>query len=87
MSGKERYSDFSPRLLRILWSLLIATLALSIAAEFFIHKHGYFPLEETTAFHAWFGFISCAAIVVVSKLYGFAVKRRESYYLSDKESH
>lgn len=77
---KERYSDFSPKQLKVLWGLLILSLVLSVIAEFFVHPHGYFGVDGTFGFNAWFGFIACAAIVVISKALGYVLKRREGYY-------
>lgn len=56
-------------------------LALLVLPDFFMHKHTLFSsVEGWPGFYALFGFISCVVIIVVSKLLGFALKRKEDYY-------
>ena len=68
--------------IKLSWIIFIVILALSLIAELlFYHpsdKALYF--EKISFFHAWFGFASCALIVIVSKLLGFILKRPEHYY-------
>jgi len=62
----------------ILFSIvLIATL---IAEVYYMHPHAKFEIANTPFFHAIFGFGSCAAIVIVSKVLGIFLKRKEDYY-------
>jgi len=68
----------------IAWSVLIIALAATIIAENFIHVHVVFGLEGRMFFHAWYGLIMCAAIVIFSKFLGFFVKRKESYYKENR---
>lgn len=56
-------------------------LALLVLPDFFIDKHSYFFQVETwPGFYAFFGFVSCVAIILISKLLGFVLKRKEDYY-------
>ena len=56
-------------------------LALLVIPDFFLHKHSLFSSVETwPGFYAFFGFIACVAIILISKLLGFALKVREDYY-------
>lgn len=66
---------------KILWILMIASLVLSLAAQFILpdEKH-HFKVEDFPFFNAIFGFISCVVIVLVSKFLGFFFKRGEDYY-------
>ncbi len=46
-----------------------------------MHKHTLFSaVEGLPGFYALFGFLSCVAIIVVSKLLGYVLKQREDYY-------
>ncbi|MEJ2201267.1 MAG: hypothetical protein P8X63_09695 [Desulfuromonadaceae bacterium] len=56
-------------------------LALLVLPDFFMHKHTLFSsIEGWPGFYAVFGFISCVAIILISKLLGFALKKKEDYY-------
>jgi hypothetical protein len=49
--------------------------------DFFMHKHTLFSsVEAWPGFYAFFGFVACVIIILVSKLFGFALKVREDYY-------
>lgn len=66
------------------WSLLIVILLISLGLEFTMHRHDRFVIEATPFFHAWYGFIACAAIVIFSKLIGVILKRPCDYYEDEK---
>jgi hypothetical protein len=56
-------------------------LALLVLPDFFMHKHTLFSsVEAWPGFYAFFGFVSCVIIILVSKLFGFALKVKEDYY-------
>ena len=70
---------------RKLWLIQIAILALAIVPEFFIHHHAYFEahgiqVDARPGFYAWYGFATCAVMVVVAKILAFVLKRRDDYY-------
>ncbi|WP_206211951.1 hypothetical protein [Wenzhouxiangella sp. XN24] len=69
-----------PATIRWLWRIFGVVLALTVAAQWFIEPHGYFGVDGTFGFNAWFGFLACVVMVVVAKLLGYLVKRPESYY-------
>lgn len=69
-----------PATIRRLWQVFGVVLGLTVAAGLFVEPHGYFGLDGTFGFNAWYGFFTCVAMVVVAKLLGFLVKRPESYY-------
>ena len=64
----------------MLWRIFIAVLALTVAAEFFIEAHPHFAVERIFAFNALYGFLACAALILVAKGIGLFVKRKEDYY-------
>ena len=68
-----------------LWVVQIILLALVLLPEFFVHRHAHFAalgieLDATWGFFAWYGFLTCAAMVVGAKLLGALLKRDERYY-------
>jgi hypothetical protein len=69
-----------PATIRGLWIGSILVLALFVAADFFIHGHAYFGLDGGFGFYAWFGFVTCVAMVVGAKILGIFLKREDTYY-------
>lgn len=56
-------------------------LVLLVLPDFFLHKHHlFFKVESWPGFYALFGFVACVAIILISKLLGFWLKRQEDYY-------
>ena len=73
--------DNRPRL----WVVQICLLVLVVLPEFFVHRHAHFEslgtqLDASWGFFAWYGFLTCAAMVVGAKLLGALLKRDERYY-------
>ena len=64
---------------KVYYGLWIAC-ALSVLADLFYDKHGYFRWEEWFGFHAWFGFVACVGLVLASKQLRKLLKRPEDYY-------
>lgn len=79
-STSGRYSDFSPKTVRLLWSGFALLLIALLVTELFTPSHPAFGIDATPFFYAWYGFISCALIVLVSFLLGKILKRPEDYY-------
>ena len=76
--------------IRTLWIIYIAILIVTVIGSFFVHQHEPFGVEDSLGFFAWYGFISCVAMVIFAKLLGFILKRPENYYdnsepVSDKD--
>ena len=69
-----------PRHVRLLWRGFLAVLVLLVAAEFAVHLHPAFAVESVFGFAAWFGFVSCAAMIIVAKGLALWLKRRDTYY-------
>lgn len=69
-----------PGTIRRLWKVFIVILLITVFAQYFVHVHGYFVVDEAPAFYAFFGFFSCLAMVVAAKLLGLLLKRKETFY-------
>lgn len=70
-----------PRNIKRLKLVFYVILALLVVPDFFMHKHSLFSkVEALPGFYALFGFISCVAIILISKLLGFVLKKQEDYY-------
>jgi len=54
--------------------------ALTIVADFFIHRHGHFWFENLFAFHAVFGFASYVTLIFCAKRLRKLLARSENYY-------
>jgi hypothetical protein len=66
--------------IRWLWVVFVAILAATVLADLFVEHHPYFGLDGTFGFGAWFGFVSCVALIVAAKALGAILKRRDTYY-------
>jgi hypothetical protein len=69
-----------PSTIRLLWIVFIVILALTVLADLFIDHHGDFGIDGTIGFYAWYGFLSCVALVIGSKGLGVLLKRKDDYY-------
>ncbi|MDX1434827.1 MAG: hypothetical protein R3286_20470 [Gammaproteobacteria bacterium] len=69
-----------PRTIRGLWigfGVILAALALG---DYFVHGHPAFGLDGTFAFYAWYGLVTCMAMVLLAKGLGVLLKRKDDYY-------
>lgn len=64
---------------RIFYALVIACV-LTVLADLFYDKHGYFEFEHWFGFAAAFGFFACVALILLAKQLRKLVKRDEDYY-------
>lgn len=69
-----------PETIKKLWWVFIIVLAMTVAAELFVVHEAYFGIDGTFGFNAWYGFLTCAVMILVAKLIGFVLKRPDSYY-------
>lgn len=69
-----------PRNVKLLWRLFLVVLALTVLAEQFVRMHPHFAVERIFGFHAWYGLLACAAMIVVAKALGWVLKRPDTYY-------
>ncbi len=72
-----------PETIRKLWVWGSVLLAALVAIEFAVQPHGYFGIDDTFAFNAWYGFLACVAMVIVAKGLGILLKRKDTYYDGD----
>ncbi len=84
MLTKYRLMQLNNTRKRTAWFALLAVLGLTLVAELFIPMPNNFGLEGNLFFYAWFGFLSCAAIVIASKLLGLLLSRSDDYYTKEK---
>ena len=79
MDDKTHWLD-EPRNVKHLWRGFLVVLALTVLAEWVVHLHPHFEVESVFGFHAGFGFMVCAAMIVVAKALARMLKRPDSYY-------
>ena len=80
MAKDDKHGLVRPQTIDRLWLVFLVILALTIIAELLVHPHGYFVIDETFAFHVWYGFGSCVAMIVIAKILGIFLKRKDTYY-------
>jgi membrane protease YdiL (CAAX protease family) len=77
---ERRYIFDDPKnIKRLLYALYVAC-ALSVLAEFFIHRHVEHPFERVFGFYAIYGFVAIVVLVLVAKELRRLVRRKEDYY-------
>ncbi len=69
-----------PETIRKLWIGSSVVLALIVAGDLFVDHYEYFGIDATFGFYAWYGFVTCVAMVVGAKLLGIFLKRKDVYY-------
>ena len=72
-----------PATIRRLWLAFALLLALTLFAGLWLPGHGYFGIDGSIGFNAWYGFLSCVAMVLFANGLGRLLKRRDSYYDRD----
>lgn len=72
-----------PATIRALWLAFALTLALTLLAGLWLPGHGYFGVDGSFGFNAWYGFASCIGMILVARALGWFLKRRDSYYERD----
>ena len=68
-----------PRHVKLLWRLFLVVLAVVVLVEPFVRLHPHFAIERVFGFHAWFGLLACAAMILVAKVLGMLLKRPDTY--------
>ena len=63
-----------------MWKIFIAVLAATVAAQLFVEAHPHFAAERLFAWNALYGFLACAALILVARALGLLLKRRDDYY-------
>lgn len=72
-----------PGTIRLLWVVFLFILALVVIAGLFMDVHAWFRLDGSFAFNAWYGFVTCIVMIVIAKLVGRLLHRKEDYYDRD----
>ena len=62
------------------WIALVVVLVLVVAVEPWAGRSAHFGVDGIFAFEAWYGFLSCLGLIVIAKLIGVLLKRRDTYY-------
>lgn len=70
----------NPRNVRRVIHLLYVLCALSVIAEFFIHRHIDHPWESLFGFYALYGFLACVILVFIATGLRKILMRGEDYY-------
>ena len=63
-----------------MWKTFIVVLALTVLAGFFVETHAHFEVERLFGSYALYGFLACAALILVARAIGLILKRPDSYY-------
>jgi hypothetical protein len=66
--------------IRLLWRAFLAVLALVVLAELLVEHEPRFTVEGIFGFGAWYGFLACAALILLARVLGLVLKRPDSYY-------
>lgn len=74
-----------PQNIKRLWRGFLIVLALTVLAEFVVHLHPTFEAEGWFGFHAAFGLVSCALMILGAKALGLSLKRSDTYYAKDEK--
>jgi hypothetical protein len=69
-----------PATIRLLWVVFILVLIVLVALDLVVAHHPHFGIDGTFGFGAWFGFLSCVALVGFAKALGALLKRPDTYY-------
>jgi len=81
MKQKKEFDFFDkPKNIRKLWIMLYLVCGLLIIPDLFTHPHSYFGFDIFFGFYALLGFVSCAVLILFSKLLGLMLKVKEDYY-------
>ncbi len=79
MNPRSHWLD-EPRNVRRLWRGYLAVLAVVVVAELAVALHPHFRVDAIFGFHAAYGFLACAAMILVARALGWVLKRRDTYY-------
>lgn len=82
-ANKSHWLD-QPKNIQRLWRGFLVVLLLTVLAEFVVHLHPAFEVEGLFGFHAAFGLITCALMILVAKALALLLKRPDAYYAKDE---
>ena len=58
----------------------IAILLLSVLAQLAVDADAHFEVERLFGAYAIYGFVACAALILIARAIGLLLKRPDSYY-------
>ena len=67
-------------MIRRLWLVFGAVLLATVLAQLAVQVHPHFAFERLFGFNALYGFLACAALILLAKGLGLILKRRDDYY-------
>lgn len=76
---RKRWLDNPRNVDRIVWAIYGICGAL-LAVDWFVPKHGPFPVEHWFGFYGFYGFFACVALVLAAKELRRVLMRSEDYY-------
>ncbi len=76
----EKHWLYQAGMPRKLWTAGAAVLAVTVLVELFVSLHPHFHSARLFAFHALYGFASCALMILLARFLGMLIKRRDDYY-------
>jgi hypothetical protein len=85
MSDSKTHWLDQPHNVKRLWRGFLAVLALTVLAEVAVALHPHFAVDSLFGFHAAFGFIACALMILVAKALALLLKRPDTYYTQDDD--
>ena len=68
------------RTIRILWMVSSVVLAITVLFDLVVAQYVVFGAEGIFGFAAWYGFLTCVAMILAAKGLGFFLKRSDRYY-------
>ncbi|MDQ7782517.1 MAG: hypothetical protein RDU20_06550 [Desulfomonilaceae bacterium] len=82
MKDSDKKTDFLDRAenIRKLWISLYGVCGLLVVVDFFLPVKGHFGFDGFFGFYSLLGFVSCAVLILLSKVAGFVLKVPEDYY-------
>ncbi|GBE42338.1 MAG TPA: hypothetical protein ENH05_08515 [Rhizobiales bacterium] len=69
-----------PENIRLVWWLFIAVLVATVLSDLAVEHKPKFGIDGTFGFAAWFGLLSCVALVAFAKALGAILKRPDTFY-------
>jgi len=78
--AKQKHPLQRKTTVRKLWIAFYAILFATVLAELFITRKPVIGIDGILGFNAWYGFLTCVAMVAFAKALEFFLKRRDNYY-------